>query len=159
MYDGSVEPDLSGEDDESESRISEIARKQVIVAYAGAESQRMLHPEQRESEIAASAEDDYSKITNIAEECKLSCADLERAKQEAALLVQQLRGVIQAFILSLPHVILAVRYIEAVSPTNITKGSDLASVEIDQKLHWKPVCVRTALAHKSVALIWSERRH
>jgi hypothetical protein len=96
MYDGSVEPDLSGEDSENKSRVDEIARKHVIVAYAGAEAQRMLHPEQPEIEIAGSANDDYCKITNIAEECKLSNADLQHAKREAALLVQQLRGVIQA---------------------------------------------------------------
>jgi hypothetical protein len=96
MYDGSVEPDLSGEDSENKSRVDEIARKQVIVAYAGAEAQRMLHPEQPEIEIAGSANDDYCKITNIAEECKLSDADLQHAKREAAMLVQQLRGVIQA---------------------------------------------------------------
>jgi hypothetical protein len=96
MYDGSVEPDLSGEDSENKSRVDEIARKQVIVAYAGAEAQRMLHPDQPESEIAASAEDDHCKIRNIAEECKLSSADLEHAKQEAALLVEQFRDAIQA---------------------------------------------------------------
>lgn len=96
MYDGSVEPDLSGEDSENKSRVDEIARKQLIVAYAGAEAQRMLHPDQPESEIAASAHDDYCKIRKIAEEFKLSSADLEHAKREAALLVEQLRDVIQA---------------------------------------------------------------
>ena len=96
VYDGSVEPDLRGEDGENKSRIAEIARKQVIVGYAGAEAQRMLHPEQAETEIAASAEDDYCKIRNIAEECQLSNAYLEHAKREATLLVEQLREVIQA---------------------------------------------------------------
>lgn len=96
MYDGSVEPDLSAEDSENASRVDEIARKQIIVAYAGAEAQRMFHPEQPEGEIAASAKDDYCKIRNIADECQLNSADLEDAKQEAALLVQQLRDVIQA---------------------------------------------------------------
>lgn len=96
MYDGSVEPDLSGEDSENKSKVDEIARKQVIVAYAGAEAQRMLHPDQPESEIAAGAHDDYCKIRNIAKECKLSSADLEHAKQEAALLVEQRRDEIQA---------------------------------------------------------------
>ena len=96
MYDGSVEPDLSEEDHENESRILEIARKQMIVAYAGGEAQRMLHPEQSESEIAKSSEDDYRKARSIAEECVSSSIYLGQAKQEAVVLVAQLRDVIEA---------------------------------------------------------------
>jgi len=93
MYDGSLEPDLSLED---ESRAAEIARKQVVIAYAGAAAQRMLHPEQPESQIIQCSESDQTKIKGIVTDFPSIGTELEQAEREAASLVQQLRNVVRA---------------------------------------------------------------
>ena len=93
MFDGSLEPDLSFED---ESRAAEIARQQVVVAYAGAAAQRMLHPDQPEREIIQCSESDQTKIKEIVSDFPCIGRELENAEREAASLVQQLLNVIRA---------------------------------------------------------------
>ena len=77
-----------------ESVWRELARRQVIVAYAGAAAQRMLHPDQHESEISQCSRDDRDKIQNIATEFP-DVEIGEGAETRARLLVQEFREVIE----------------------------------------------------------------
>jgi ATP-dependent Zn protease len=96
-YDGEVLPVFT-EDERSadKSKIAQIAQEQIVIAYAGAESQRVFHPEQPEPEILAGSECDRRKIRYIADECGVSKAEIEQAKVEAMSLVRELRPAISA---------------------------------------------------------------
>jgi hypothetical protein len=87
-----VKPDLSGED---ESKAAEIARKEIVIAYAGAAAQRMLHPDQPEVEITYESDDDRKNIEDILRDFPSLRAELDQCRKEAASLVQQFRVVIK----------------------------------------------------------------
>lgn len=88
--DGTGGVHLPGSGDES--ALPELARKQVIVAYAGAAAQRMFHPDQPDSEITQCSNDDRAKVQKIVKD--FPEIKLEQARAEADL-VRELRAVIQ----------------------------------------------------------------
>jgi hypothetical protein len=96
--DGSIQPIFTEQDKCSNARISQIAREQIIIAYAGAASQRMFYPNQREDEILACSMDDRENIRRIVNdpECGVNDTYPAQAETEAASLVRKLRGVIEA---------------------------------------------------------------
>jgi hypothetical protein len=91
--DGTGGVHLPSSTDADESTIPQLARKQVIVAYAGAAAQRMFHPDQPDREITQCSFDDRAKIQNIVQD--FPEIDSEQAKAEAESLIHELRAVIQ----------------------------------------------------------------
>jgi hypothetical protein len=90
---GSVQPSCTADEGES---FRELAAKQLIAAYAGMESQRTFHPEQPLWQIRDCAQDDRRKIRDIAAEFGFTTTELSRAREQAIVLVQQLRNGIEA---------------------------------------------------------------
>jgi hypothetical protein len=90
-----VNPDLSRIRFMPSAWILPTARKQVVIAYAGAIAQRLLHPDQPYQQIHQCAEGDRRKIKNIVRECRFVGAELVACKRQAISLVWQLRGVIK----------------------------------------------------------------
>ena len=86
--DGTGGVHLPSSTDADESTFPELARKQVVVAYAGRAAQRMFHPDQPDCEIAQCSSDDLAKIQNIVRD--FPKIDSERAKAVAESLVHEL---------------------------------------------------------------------
>lgn len=88
---GCVEPDLTKVD---VAQADAVARKQVVIAYAGGAAQKMRHPKQPDHEVRQCAESDHSQIEGIVKDFPLLAVTLEQCRLEAEFLVEQLSGVI-----------------------------------------------------------------
>jgi hypothetical protein len=51
--------------DASERNISQLAREQIVIGFAGAAAQRMFYPDQPEAEIVLSARTDFEYVQSI----------------------------------------------------------------------------------------------
>lgn len=97
-----LSPDLENEDTSIAAQL-ELARKELIVAYAGAEAQQLLHPDQWLGDIMVSAVSDNGICESLREEFGFGQADLRQAKKQAASLVRQLLAAIQEIANRLLH--------------------------------------------------------